>query len=133
MPAYQLYLGALNCRTTYDRIREFDIADFGPDRDLADTVRQLPDLEGLAAPLQLQREVAEVIASMPPSISNTIREVMRGAIERRVAVTFAWRPGYDFKVEVTESLDSSSTRGGITVLLESRYPDDRRPQGDSSG
>lgn len=133
MPAYQLYLGALNCRTTYDRIREFDIADFGPDRELADTVRQLPDLEGLAAPLQLQREVAEVIASMPPSIRNTIREVMRGAIERRVAVTFAWRPGYDFKVEVTESLDSSSTRGGITVLLESRYPDDRRPQGDTSG
>jgi len=133
MPAYQLYLGALNCRTTYDRIREFDIADFGPDRELADTVRQLPDLEGLAAPLQLQREVAEVIASMPPSIRNTIREVMRGAIERRVAVTFAWRPGYDFKVEVTEALDSSSTRGGITVLLESRYPDDRRPQGDTSG
>ena len=133
MPAYQLYLGALNCRTTYDRIREFDIADFGPDRELADTVRQLPDLEGLATPLQLQREVAEVIASMPPSIRNTIREVVRGAIERRVAVTFAWRPGYDFKVEVTESLDSSSTRGGITVLLESRYPDDRRPQGDSTG
>lgn len=133
MPAYQLYLGALNCRTTYDRIGDFDIADFGPDRELADTVRQLPDLEGLAAPLQLQREVAEVIASMPPSIRNTIREVVRGAIERRVAVTFAWRPGYDFKVEVTESLDSSSTRGGITVLLESRYPDDRRPQGDSTG
>mgnify|MGYP001546233750 FL=1 len=133
MPAYQLYLGALNCRTTYDRIGDFDIADFGPDRELADTVRQLPDLEGLAAPLQLQREVAEVIASMPPSIRNTIREVVRGAFERRVAVTFAWRPGYDFKVEVTESLDSSSTRGGITVLLESRYPDDRRPQGDSTG
>ena len=133
MPAYQLYLGALNCRTTYDRIGDFDVADFGPDRELADTVRQLPDLEGLAAPLQLQREVAEVIASMPPSIRNTIREVVRGAIERRVAVTFAWRPGYDFKVEVTESLDSSSTRGGITVLLESRYPDDRRPQGDSTG
>lgn len=133
MPAYQLYLGALNCRTTYDRIREFDIADFGPDRDLADTVRRLPDLEGLAPPLQLQEEVAGIIAAMPPSISNTIREVMRSAIERRVAVTFAWRPGYDFKVEVTESLDSSSTRGGITVLLETRYPGDRPPGANTSG
>ena len=133
MPAYQLYLGALNCQTTYDRIQEFDIEDFGPDRDLADTVRRFPDLDGLAPPLQLQEEVAEIIAAMPPSISNTIREVMRGAIERRVAVTFAWRPGYDFKVEVTESLDSSSTRGGITVLLETRYPDDRRPGSTTSG
>jgi hypothetical protein len=133
MPAYQLYMGALNCRTTYDRIGEFDAADFGPDRELADTVRRFPDLEGLAPPLQLQEEIAEIIATMPPSIRNTIREVMRGAIERRVAVTFAWRPGYDFRVEVTESLDSSTTRGGITVLLESRYPDDRRPQTDTSG
>jgi hypothetical protein len=133
MPAYQLYMGALNCRTTYDRIGEFDPADFGPDRELAETVRRFPDLEGLAPPLQLQEEIAEIIATMPPSIRNTIREVMRGAIERRVAVTFAWRPGYDFRVEVTESLDSSTTRGGITVLLESRYPDDRRPQTDTSG
>ena len=133
MPAYQLFLGALNCRTTYDRIGEFDPVDFGPDRDLADVIRRLPDLEGLASPLQLQDDVAAIVADMPPSIRNTIREVMRGAIERRVAVTFAWRPGYDYKIEVTESLDSSRTRGGITVLLESRYPDDRPPPPNTSG
>ena len=133
MPAYQLFLGAMNSRTTYDRIGEFDPVDFGPDRDLADVIRRLPDLDGLASPLQLQEDVAAIVADMPPSIRNTIREVMRGAIERRVAVTFAWRPGYDYKIEVTESLDSSRTRGGITVLLESRYPDDRPPPSNTSG
>ena len=123
---------ALNCLTTYDQIGDLNIDDFGPDRDLADTVRRLPDLDGLASPLQLHAEVAEVIAAMPPSISNTIREVIRGAIGRRAAITFAWRAGYDYKVEVTESLDSKTTRGGITVLLETRYPDDQRPAGSTS-
>ena len=42
-------------------------------------------------------------------------------------VTFAWAPGYDFEMTVWQAPDTKTTKGGITVLVKSRYPADTHP------
>ena len=128
MPAYQMFLHSLNRATGYDRIGDLAELDFGPDHELADRISELPPLEGLPGEQgDLAADVAELVNAMPYSIRHGIREVVRGAIDRGVGVTFAWRAGYDYKLEITESLDGDTTHGGITVVLETRYPDDHHP------
>jgi hypothetical protein len=69
------------------------------------------------------------LAWLPGAIQETIRSVMYYALTTRdekgkhkpTSITFAWMPGYDFKVTVTEVGDTTRTRGGITILIESPY------------
>ena len=42
-------------------------------------------------------------------------------------ITFAWAAGYDFELSVWQAPDTKTSKGGITVLLKSRYPDDKHP------
>ena len=71
--------------------------------------------------------MAEVAANLPPAIHDAVREIIRGAISRNQGITFAWRPGYDFKLEISEAIDTDASQGGITVVVESRYPHDPHP------
>lgn len=124
MPAYQMFVHSLNQATGHDRIGGLEL-DLTPESSLAAQVGELPELVGLPGNQDdLKARVATLISRMPYSIQHGLREVLRGAVERRVGVTFAWRPGYDFKLEITESLDSETTYGGITVVIETPYPDD---------
>ena len=68
--------------------------------------------------------------SLPPGIHEGLRSVTHSALTtqpRPVAITFAWAPAYDFELTVWQAPDTKSSRGGITVLLRSRYPDDKHP------
>ena len=66
---------------------------------------------------------------LPGSIQETLRSVMYYALCRTdekgkskpTHITFAWQPGYDFKIIVTEVGDTTRTRGGITIVIESPY------------
>ncbi len=130
MPALQTLCHALNQLTARDAINTLDATNFGPDCPLSDRIRiGLPqrDLVGLVPGDQLLEEMAAILDTLPVSIHDSIREIIRGAIGRNQCITFAWRPGYDFKLEVSESIDSKTTHGGITVVLESRYPSDPHP------
>ena len=42
-------------------------------------------------------------------------------------VTFAWAPGYDYRLSVWDVSSTATTKGGITLLVETRYPDDPHP------
>ena len=130
MPAFQTFLHALNQLTARDEIHKLNRDNWGPDAKISDRIREnLPEvkLDGIAEEFLLYREVGDFVDSLPPSIHDCLREIVRGGIERKQGITFAWRPGYDYKLEVTESYDSETTYGGITVIIETRYPDDKHP------
>lgn len=128
MPAYQMFLHSLNRKTGHDSISELGALDLSPDTELATQISLLPELEGLpGAQEELAPTVAALISAMPYSIRHGLREVLRGAVERGVGVSLVWRAGYDYKLEISEALDSATTHGGISVVIESRYPDDPHP------
>ena len=127
MPAMQTMLHTLNHLTARDAINQLTEENFRPGCKLSDRIREnLPDkgLESIAPVDFDYAGLADVVDAFPPAIHDTIRELIRGAIGRNQGITFVWRPGYDFKLEISEALDTTKTYGGITVVLESRYPED---------
>ena len=67
--------------------------------------------------------------SAPASMREALRAVIHHALSQDppTPVTFAWAPGYDFELTFWNAPDNPQTRGGITVLLKSRYPMDPHP------
>ena len=45
----------------------------------------------------------------------------------RLGIQFAWMPGYDWELTVTECPGTPQSPGAFTVLIRSRYPLDRHP------
>ena len=69
------------------------------------------------------------LAEMPGGVQETLRAIIYYALstDPPTFVTFAWAPGYDYEVTMWHAPDTRSTKGGITVLIKSRYPDDAHP------
>jgi hypothetical protein len=97
---------------------------WGPGKSLSEIAR-----EARTAPPELLMAWASFLETMPVAIQETIRAVAYAALSAvpPVEVTFAWAPSYDFEVTVWQAPDTKATKGGITVLIRSRYPDDRHP------
>ncbi len=124
MPMYQALLGELNTRFGDDKVdglvRQSDM--FAPGKPV--------DAGLLAEPgTPLHRALKSFLGRMPGSFHETLNGVIRHALstEPPTKVTFAWAPGYDYELSLWQAPDTKLTRGGITVLLKSRYPDDRHP------
>jgi hypothetical protein len=115
MPLYQALLSELNERFGPDRIAGLDPATF------SEGVR-LSDLVSTTVPL-----LATALDALPPAIHDSIRAVIRSAVLRQLPITFAWAPGYDYRLSVWDVASSATSRGGLTVLIETRYPDDPHP------
>lgn len=69
------------------------------------------------------------IEELPASIQETLRNLAFFALSTKppTPITFSWTPAYDFELTIWDAPDAGRTRGGITVLLKSRYPDDAHP------
>lgn len=93
---------------------------FAPGVSLSDAVSSL----GIAR----TRYQKDYLASWPESQQEAIRATLHSAITRGVPVSFAWAPGYDYEVSVWEAASTPESRSWITVLLRSRYPEDRLPE-----
>jgi hypothetical protein len=77
----------------------------------------------------LHRALREHLRKLPPAISECLRATIHHSLGTSppTPVTFSWAPGYDHEVSVWQSPDTKQTRGGVTVLIKSRYPDDAHP------
>ena len=77
----------------------------------------------------------DYVGQLPPSFQPTLGALIRHALstDPPTPVTFAWAPGYDYEITIWEAPDTRSTRGGITVLIKSRYPGDNHPVPHSGG
>ena len=71
----------------------------------------------------------EYVSSLPASFQETVRAVIYHALSTKPAtqITFAWAPGYDYEFSMWHAPDTRATKGGITVLIKSRYPSDTHP------
>lgn len=126
MPMLQFMLGRLNRRFSGQELgetrgrREL----WAPGRSLSQIAQ-----EARTAPPDLLASWATFLDTMPVAIQETIRAVAYAALsaDPPVEVAFAWAPGYDFEVTVWQAPDTTTTKGGITLLVRSRYPDDRHP------
>jgi hypothetical protein len=69
------------------------------------------------------------LGELPGSIQETLRSVIYYALSTAppTEITFAWAPSYDYEVTIWHAPDTSTTKGGITVLVKSRYPNDKHP------
>ena len=115
MPAYQALFSELNQLFGPARIAEIDTALFTEGSRLSDL---LPTRVAQLAP---------AIDALPPAIHDGIRAVIRSGVMRRLPITFAWAPGYDYRLSVWDVATTESSRGGLTILVETRYPDDPHP------
>jgi hypothetical protein len=97
---------------------------FAPGRRLSDAARTLR-----TAPDEIREQWIRFLDSMPRGIEEGLRSVMYHALSTSppTEIAFAWAPGYDFELSIWQAPDTAKTRGGITVLFRTRYPDDQHP------
>jgi hypothetical protein len=77
----------------------------------------------------LYKAWSEYVSSLPESFQDMLRGVIYHALSTKPAtqITFAWAPGYDYELSMWHAPDTRATKGGITVLIKSRYPSDTHP------
>ena len=77
----------------------------------------------------LFKALVPYVDSLPMSFQESLRSTIFYALSTAppTQITFAWAPGYDYELTIWQAPDTNATRGGITVLLKSRYPDDPHP------
>jgi hypothetical protein len=121
MPDGQVMSGRLNKLFAVPEISELDPQDFAQGADLV----ALADRFGVA---QNGRETG-FLSSIPKGILESMRALIYDDLSRPepLAITWSWAPAYDFELSVWECPGTQS-KGGITVLLRSRYPADKHPQ-----
>ena len=127
MPKFQTLLHELNIKFSPNRVGELvtNKSAFAPGQPLDTALATL-----LAKPgTTLFRTFKAYLAKTPGSISEALRSTIYYVLSTTppTPITFSWAPAYDYEITVWHAPDTKSTRGGVTVLLKSRYPDDRHP------
>lgn len=132
MPRFQALVGELNAGFGKEQIfRTSELREgFAPGQPLHLA------LAGLAAePNSVEhRKFAAFVQRAPGGIQETLRSTIYYALGTSppTLVTFAWAPAYDYEMTIWQAPDTAETLGGITVLLKSRYPDDKHPLADAA-
>lgn len=77
----------------------------------------------------------EYLERLPPSMKEALRSVIYQSLSTKppTLITFAWFPGYDYELNLSQAPDTKTTRGGITILMKSRYPSDSHPLSRTTG
>lgn len=125
MPHLQTILGQLNiafARENIDKLVERRDA-FSPGRRLGAGVVVSPEMA-------LHSDWLEYLNQIPESIQEAVRSSIfyaLGTKPKPTLITFAWAPGYDYELTMWQAPDTRSSRGGITLLIKSRYPLDKHP------
>lgn len=124
MPHLQTILGQLNTAFAKDNIAKLAARRemFAPGQPLAAGVV-------VDHTMALHKHWQTYLGTIPMSMQEALRSVIYHALSTTppTLVTFAWTPGYDFELTIWHAPDTRQTRGGVTVLIKSRYPDDKHP------
>lgn len=127
MPKMQTTLHGLNAAFSEPGVKTLvqNKDAFAPGRPLHEALAD----HGATPGTPLHRAFKGHLAKLPGAISETLRATIHHALstEPPTHITFAWAPAYDHEITVWHAPDTSDTKGGITVLIKSRYPDDAHP------
>ncbi|MEO8114788.1 MAG: hypothetical protein ABI655_10420 [Phenylobacterium sp.] len=124
MPAFQTVLGEFNVHMGQDKLGA--LAQRAPQFAQGNAL----DLNFLVdEKTPLSRAWKSYLAQVPPAIQEALRAVIHAALTSTppTQITFAWAPAYDYEMTIWQAPDTKMTKGGITVLFKSRYPDDKHP------
>jgi hypothetical protein len=79
--------------------------------------------------MALQPYWKKYLNEIPPAMQEALRAIIYQALSTTppTQITFAWAPGYDFELSMWQAPDTKTSKGGVTILLKSRYPDDKHP------
>jgi hypothetical protein len=124
VPHLQTILGQLNHAFSKENIQK--LADrreaFEPGR---------PFVSGLIVgrDMALQKHWETYLNQIPKAIQEAIVGVIRQALSTSppTPIVWAWAPGYDYELTIWQAPDTRTSRGGVTLLIKSRYPDDKHP------
>ena len=124
MPILQTVLGQLNAAFTGQSLTTLasQRSAFAPGQPLG---------AGIVVPKgsQLYDAWQAYLGELPGAFQETLRSIIHYALSTAppTQITFAWAPSYDYELTVWHAPDTATTKGGITVLVKSRYPTDKHP------
>jgi len=98
-----------------------------------DTFFEALRIIGGIIPDNLSQLAQPFLDSWPSTVQAAGVHALRHAFssEPRLPVTIAWRPHYEFGLEVIHAEGSSHTAPRVTLFLQSRYATDDRPRLDT--
>lgn len=121
MPYMQAMTLRANALLGGETLKTLDARLLAPGANLADAAK--------AVGMVVRDEEYAFLDSWPSGLKEAIRALVYSALTRepRLPVTIAWQPGYDFGLTVHEAAGTARSVGGMTIVLQSRYPDDPVP------
>jgi hypothetical protein len=124
MPAFQTLLSEIN-----DGFGKEQIADLIARREAFAPGCALDVKQFFKEQSKLVKALDKYVKQMPASFREMLRAIIYHALSAKPAtrITFAWAPGYDYELTMWDAPDTKATKGGITVLIRSRYPSDAHP------
>lgn len=133
MPKFQTMLVELNAAFRESEVPKLaaQSAIFAHGAPVADALAGLVATPGTVE----HRSFKNYLAQLPGSVSEALRATIHHALSTSppTLITFAWAPSYDYEITCWQAPDTQETRGGITVLIKSRYPADRHPLAATTG
>ena len=81
-------------------------------------------LSQLAADLGIATTASELayLDAWPSTMQEGLRAILVDAVKKGQPVTVAWAPAYDYQITLWEAADTDVSPGGLTLLLQGRYP-----------
>ncbi len=127
MPRFQALLGEMNTAFSKGQVGQMvgRRDEFAPGKPLDAALAGLVAKRGTLEYRTFKAYLAKIPGGLQATISSTIHYAL--GTDPPTLITFAWAPGYDYEVTVWQAPDTRETRGGITLFLKSRYPDDKHP------
>ena len=124
MPGVQTLLNEMNCQFTEGEIERLAARreEFAQGQRL---VGALIDKKHRLHPV-LRRYLRQLPEAIQEALRSTIYHALgktdlAGKSRAPRQITFAWMPGFDYEITVTDVGNTKETPGGITVLLKSPY------------
>lgn len=131
MPMMQYTIHDLNKRFSLDGIGDQDIDHFHEDLSLREVITEKLEIG------RQYKGFGEFLDTAPDGIAQALQATLRSAISRGQPVTMAWKPGYDWEMNIIDvsaaKTRGAATPGGVTIIIQSRYPDDPSPVDSGAG
>ncbi len=82
------------------------------------------DLGEICQDLGVAASAAEknYLSAWPAGLQEALRAAVDSAVARKLPVTFAWQPWYDYELDIVEVAGTPTSMGGMTVILRSPIP-----------
>ena len=130
MPFFQAMASRANTAFTPEKLEKAEVRQamksaFGDGKTLVESLKELKVVR--------TADEEAFLSGFPSGLLAAVGAVLtdNAAKATPLPVTVAWAPGYEDEVSFWVVEDTATSRGGITIMVRSRYADDRTEGGPS--